>query len=44
MAMFNATMNSAVKVEQGQTWTTALRVVAYDNPLTADRASTWARL
>ena len=44
MAMFNATMKDAIKLEQGQVWTTALRVVAYDGPLTIERAAAWARL
>ena len=41
MAMFNATMTESIHVEQGQAWTAALRVVAYDGPLTDDRARGW---
>ena len=41
MAMFNATQNSAISVPAGGAWTAALRVVAYDGELTAERLAAW---
>jgi len=41
MAMFNATLNEGIAVPKGGTWTAALRVVAYDGALTADRLAAW---
>ncbi len=44
MAMFNATQQAPVIVPEGQTWTAALRAVAYEGPLDADRLETWRHL
>ena len=44
MAMFNATMEEDLAVAEGDTWSAALRVVAYDGALTVERASAWAAI
>ena len=41
MAMFNATMSEAIQVAAGESWTAALRVVAYDDALSHERALAW---
>jgi hypothetical protein len=41
MAMFNATQNGPIAVPAGGHWTAALRVVAYDGALTAERLAAW---
>jgi hypothetical protein len=41
MAMFNATQSNAINVPAGEAWTAALRVVAYDGALTAERLAAW---
>ena len=41
MAMFNATMNDSINIGEGEVWTTALRVVAYDGGITDERARGW---
>jgi len=41
MAMFNATMTAAIQVPEGESWSAALRVVAYDGPLSHKRALGW---
>jgi len=43
MAMFNATQNEAIAVSAGSAWTAALRVIAYENTLTAGRLAAWSR-
>jgi hypothetical protein len=44
MAMFNATQDEGVQVGEGSTWSAALRVVAYEGTLSADRARAWRAL
>lgn len=44
MAMYNANRNQSITSEKGQTWTVGLRVVAYHEPLTDERAFTWLEL
>ena len=39
LATFNATQNEAIAVPAGGGWTAALRIVAYDGPLTAGNGS-----
>jgi hypothetical protein len=39
MAMFNATMTRSIRIGQEETWTTGLRVMAYDGVLNEERAS-----
>jgi len=41
MAMFNATQDEPIRVPVGGNWTAALRVVAYDGPLTPERLEAW---
>lgn len=41
MAMFNATMQQAIHLPDGASWTTALRVAAYDGQLTYERGRNW---
>ena len=41
MAMFNATQSEAISVPAGGAWTAALRVIAYDGPLTSERLAAW---
>lgn len=41
MAMFNATQATSVHVDAGQTWTAALRALAYEGPLTPERVAIW---
>ena len=41
MAMYNPTMNEDITVAEGESWLAALRVAAYDGPLTVDRAGKW---
>ncbi len=41
MAMFNATQNETIPVDEGGEWTASLRVVAYDGPIDPDRAKAW---
>ena len=41
MAMFNATQNETINVPAGEAWSAALRVVAYDGELTAERLVAW---
>ncbi len=43
MALFNPTWRQAIRVPQGQSWSTSLRVVAYDGQLTQERVSTWIK-
>ena len=40
-AMFNGTQDEAVNISEGGSWTVALRVVAYDGPLTVQRLAAW---
>ena len=40
-ATFNATQDASIHVAEGDTWTIALRVVAYDGPLTVARIGAW---
>ncbi len=42
MAMFNATQDGPIAVPTGGHWTAALRIVAYDGPLTAQRVAAWS--
>lgn len=39
MAMYNVTRNRALHSAQGETWSAGLRVVAYDGPMTDERAN-----
>lgn len=41
MAMFNATMHDGIHVPDGESWTAALRVAAYDGTLNDERARAW---
>ena len=41
MAMYNPTWRGCVRRGQGESWTVRLRVVAYDGPLTEQRARRW---
>jgi len=41
MAMFNATMTESISLAEGATWTTTLRVAAYDGALTWERVQAW---
>ena len=41
MAMFNATQSEGITVPDGEAWTAALRVVAYDGALTSERLTAW---
>jgi hypothetical protein len=40
-AMFNAVQDESIHISEGARWTIALRVVAYDGPLTAERLGAW---
>ena len=44
MAMFNATMTEDIVLKRGETWSAALRVIAYDHSLDPRRAEAWKRL
>ena len=41
LVMFNPTMDSDVAVPRGDSWTTSLRVAAYDGSLTPERSRVW---
>ncbi len=41
MVMFNATLNDSIPLEQDQAWQCALRVVAYDQPISLKRSQSW---
>src|SRR5665213_2537970 len=41
LVMFNPTMDRDVEVPLGESWTTALRIAAYDGCLTANRCNIW---
>jgi hypothetical protein len=43
MAMYDATLRSAVSLDAGDSWTVALRVTAYEGPLTEERAELYTR-
>ena len=40
-AMCNGTQDESIRIPEGGTWTIALRVVAYDGPLTGQRLAAW---
>ena len=44
MALWNPTWAGDVALPEGETWRLALRVVAYDGPVAADRAAAWAAI
>jgi hypothetical protein len=41
LATVNATQNEAIAVPVGGHWTAALRIVAYDGPITGERLAAW---
>ena len=41
LATVNATRNASIAVPAGGTWTAALRVIAYDGPITSERLAAW---
>jgi hypothetical protein len=41
MAMFNATQDEAIALPAGGDWTVAMRAIAYDGTLTAERLAAW---
>ncbi|MDD1650507.1 MAG: PmoA family protein [Methylococcaceae bacterium] len=41
LATVNATQNETIAVPAGGVWTAALRIVAYDGPITAERLAVW---
>jgi hypothetical protein len=43
LATLNATRNASIAVPAGSTWTIALRVVAYDGALNAERLLRWRK-
>jgi hypothetical protein len=43
MAMFNPTWTQSLSIPAGESWTVALRVVAYDGALAEDRVRRWLR-
>ncbi len=44
MAMYNANRNEPIHTPQGESWTVAMRVAAYDGALTDERARYWMAL
>lgn len=44
MAMFNATHERAIRLQQYETWTAALRIVAYDGAIDTSRAQEWSEI
>ena len=42
MAMFNATMEEAIELREGEVWTAALRVTAYEGALTTAPVRHWS--
>ena len=44
LAMYNPTWSHPITLPAGGTWTVSLRVVAYDGPLTDERAARWRGL
>jgi len=43
LATLNVTQNEGIAVPAGGGWTAALRIVAYDGPLTAERLTAWKK-
>jgi len=43
IALYNPTWRETIRTPQGESWTVALRVVAYDGPLDDERARRWCR-